>query len=383
MVNVKKHNGFFRGLSTVLAVMFALCIAFWALIGCSAKTSSPDIAPHLIAVPEADPERPIDGFESAELSALPAAALTDEQYRARVDELYSTVVDFKKRPVFADNDPVKPIYDAAIAVLDAYILNAWHDGGDGEYRIAHTIHDYLVCYIDYDYALYNRYSAGESVDDDPAFGIDGVFLNKRAVCDGLSRAVSFLCAIEGIDSMRVTGMYIGEPHAWNKINVAGVWYNMDVTADAANYTVDGSAEKKQLSHGYFLLSDATFKTFSPTNSASSAHVFEHQSVIADTDFDYYATGAVDVCGTAYPMTITSAGMLNSLFDEISKQKGAVGKIEVKLDFSGKEDVNLGDMYASEIAVAYGRLKDADFSVTATQKPYFRYPNGVYLFLMYL
>ena len=40
------------------------------------------------------------------------------------------------------------------------------------------------------------------------------------------------------------------------------------------------------------------------------------------------------------------------------------------------------MYATEIAEAYRKVKKADFSFTATSKPYFQYPNGVYLFMIY-
>lgn len=361
--------------------VFALLSVF--LTACSGRGESPDLLPHLITTPDTDPIRPIDGFDTYEMSPFDGT-LTGTVYRMRVKELYSAVVDRGSRPVFAANDPVKPVYDAAIAVLDRYVLNAWHGTADGAVRIVHTVHDYLISHVDYDFELYDAYNRGEVVgSDDPAFDIDGVFLNRRAVCDGLSRAVAFLCAVEDVECMRVTGSFAGTPHAWNKVKIDGKWYNIDVTADAANYTVEGSGGgkyKKQISHGYMLLSDDTYLRFGP-NGASSAHVFE-RTVECNADHDYYKDLTVRIGGESYAVTVTSQSELNAIFSAISDEKGGVGKIELKLAFDGKVNVNDGDVYEAEIRSAYNKLKNPDFMFTDTQKPYFRYPNGVYIFLMY-
>ncbi len=376
-VNLKK---IFRILlSALLSILCAV-----TLFACGSETPTPDIKPHLISTPDKDPQRPIDDLEEMELTPV-KAELTDKQYNSRIDELYQVVADFRKKPVFPENDPVKPVYDAARAVLDRYVLNAWHSSADGAYRIVHTIHDWLVGNIDYDFELYDEYNSGVDVGGDPAFDIDGVFLNKRAVCDGLSRALAFMCAIEGIDCIRVTGTFIGVPHAWNKVKIGGAWYNIDVTADAANYTVDNSSKyKKQLAHGYFLLSDKTYESFSPTGIPSDAHLFGAPYAKAETDYDYYADSVVDVGGETYTITVTSQSDLNSLFYDIGRAKGKVGKIELKLDFPEKDgdSTNMGDIYKDEIKEAYTRLNDPDFKFSDKSVPYFRYPNGVYLFLMY-
>lgn len=351
-------------------------------VGCSKSKESPDLQPHLIAVPDDEPVRPIDSFDTAELSPLPSGSLTEEQYRARLDELYYTVVDDGKKPVLVDDDPVKPVYDAAIEILDTYILNSWHGNTEGEYNTVHALHDYLAYYIEYDRELYADYQNGNTdVQNDPAFGIDGVFLNKLAVCDGLSRAYAFLCAIEGIESIRVVGTYAGGPHAWNKVRVGGKWYNSDVTADMANYVVSTGKSveyKHQLSHGYFMLSDETYRTFRP-----QLHVFSDVSAcVALDDIDYYDGKAVSVNGKSYSAVITDQATLDSLFKAINSAKGAVGKIEIKLRFPDKANINDGDMYKAEIDEAYSQLKNPDFALTEAQRPYFHYPNGVYLFLMY-
>ena len=344
-------------------------------MGCSIfRSPSPDITPHLISIPDDSPYRPIDGREGKPLSELNG----DKSNRERIDELYAVVVYDGKKPVFQENDPLQKVYDRARAVLDRYVLNAWHDSAEGAYNTVHAIHDFLVCNVKYDFSLYEEFNKGNAdAASDPAFHIDGVFLNGLAVCDGLSRAFDFLCAIEGIESVRVTGSLASTPHAWNKVKLFDKWYNLDVTSDAAYYTVGGSGNKKQLSHGYFLLSDDTISSFRP-----NGHAFADSPCVAEEDFDYYAEQSVSVGRKSFAAVVKSQSELNRLFSAINAADGKVGKIEVKLDFVGKTQVNEADMYAFEIAAAYRKIDDSDFVFASGSKPYFRYPNGVYMFLIY-
>lgn len=361
--------------AALAAAALALCAP--VLVGCSGGKPTPDLTPHVIAAADADPVRPIDGREGYKMSEF-SSEPSDEEYRARIDELYTAVVIDGKKPIFAADDPVAAVYDAAIAMLDRYVLNEWYGTDDGAFKTVHTLHDLLAYDIAYDVELYDRYSNGEDIGDDPAFHIDGVFINRLAVCDGLSRAMSFLCAIEGIGCERVTGAYSGVAHAWNKVTIGGKRYNVDITADAANYSVNAGKLKKQLSHGFFMLSDETMRTFRPR-----LHDYDASENVALEDYDYYAEKTVTVGGSVFSATVRDAAALNRIFEAIDKSGRAVGKIELKLDFEEKINVNDGDMYATEIAEAYRKVKKADFSFTATSKPYFQYPNGVYLFMIYL
>lgn len=358
------------------AATAALALTAPALIGCSGAKRTPDIMPHVVAAADAEPVRPIDGREEYRMSAF-SASPSDAEYRARVDELYTAVVIDGKKPIFDAGDPVAAVYDAAIDMLDRYVLNEWHGTDDGAIKTVHTLHDLLAYEVTYDFALYDRYNSGDDIGDDPAFHIDGVFINRLAVCDGLSRAMSFLCAVEGIGCERVTGAYGGVAHAWNKVTIGGKRYNIDVTADTANYSVNDGKLEKQLSHGFFMLSDETMRTFRPR-----LHDYDATENVALDDYDYYADKTVAVGDLTFSATVRDAQTLCDIFDAIGSSGRAVGKIELKLDFPEKINVNDGDMYAAEIAAAYRKVKKADFTVTPTGKPYFQYPNGVYLFLIY-
>lgn len=354
----------------------ALAAAVLPIAGCTGAKPTPDLTPHVVAAGDAEPIRPIDGREEYKMSAF-SAAPSDAEYRARVGELYTAVVIDGKKPIFETGDPVAAVYDAAMEMLDRYVLNDWRGTDDGAIKTVHTLHDLLAYEVTYDFALYDRYNNGEEIGDDPAFHIDGVFINGLAVCDGLSRAMNFLCAAEGIGCERVTGAYGGVGHAWNKVTIGGKRYNIDVTADAANYSVNDGKLEKQLSHGFFMLSDETMRTFRPR-----LHDYDATENVALEDYDHYADKTVTIGDKTFSATVRDAQTLCDIFDAIGSSGRAVGKIELKLDFPEKINVNDGDMYAAEIAAAYRKVKKADFTVTPTGKPYFQYPNGVYLFLIY-
>ncbi len=95
-----------------------------------------------------------------------------------------------------------------------------------EYDIVKLFHDYLASNVVYD-------ETEENCRD-----IYGVFVKKRAICGGYSKAFSYLCDKVGIETVTVTGDADGEAHMWNMVKIDGEWYNIDVTyavADNGSY----------------------------------------------------------------------------------------------------------------------------------------------------
>ena len=353
----------------IISIVTAICAA---LLGCGGDVTTPDIKPHLVA--SAGHVVPIDSVDAFIMPTL-YGELTKEQYRERVELLYNTVVYDGKRPVLVASDPVKPIYDAAHDFLETYIHDDWTE--DREVNVVHAIHDFLISGTDYDFDLYRSYQAGGGdYSSDPAFYIDGVLLGGKAVCDGLARAFNFLCAMEGLQSVRVTGSFASALHAWNKVKIGEQWLNVDVTSDAVHYTV-GKKTYKQIAHGYMLISDDTLNSFAP-----NGHDFVQTPFTSSLDYDYYSGQVVTIGEKSYSCVVKSQQELNEIFSAVSANKGAIGKLELKLDFDGKTQVNSAEMYAAEIKEAYSHVDNVGFDISGGSIPYFRYPNGVYLFLIY-
>ena len=124
--------------------------------------------------------------------------------------------------------------------------------GISEYKREKLIHDRIVRNVTYgkqEEAVYKAHS------------IEGVFLDRLAVCEGISMAFEYLCGKVGIPCAVIVGdLTIGpsykndeyDRHAWNLAEIEGHTYYLDVTND--NYRFG------YLSYRFFNLSDQLIST---------------------------------------------------------------------------------------------------------------------------
>ena len=153
---------------------------------------------------------------------------------------------------------------------------------------ARAIFDWLIINVYYDNNVAYTTLPQASYKYD-AFYLEGV-LNGSAVCDGLSKAYSVMCAIEGIDCIRVTGKLKDAEegdagHAWNKIQIMGEWFLSDSTW---GNRVVGVQNEDVINHyeyvngKYFLFTDYERSEIDNYNSD------QYCQYVADSEFNYYA-----------------------------------------------------------------------------------------------
>ncbi len=90
-----------------------------------------------------------------------------------------------------------------------------------DYEKLKFFHDYLIlnCETDASY--------------DYADTVYGALVRKKALCEGYTKAFSYLCNLVGIENVIVTGeTYV--PHTWNMVKLGGNWYHVDVTWDKSD-----------------------------------------------------------------------------------------------------------------------------------------------------
>jgi len=138
------------------------------------------------------------------------------------------------------------IYNKAKDVLRNIINDDMSD-----YEKLEAIFLYLTTNIQYDFV------AKEKSDDGgydwfyyDAYFLEGVFNNKKAVCDGISKALALLCNMEGIKCVEVSG----NNHAWCKVKIKNRWYCIDATMGNLGITGDNATV---VDYGEFLISEAT------------------------------------------------------------------------------------------------------------------------------
>lgn len=122
-----------------------------------------------------------------------------------------------------------------------------------------AIYEYLINYVVYDEELLQLlYQNAPGLTEYRGYYLEGVFLDKKAVCEGISKAMAALCNIEGIPCVVVEGYQTENPnaamHAWNKVYVDGSWYIVDATSGG---TIINS-EFEVLSYKYFLVDEESY-----------------------------------------------------------------------------------------------------------------------------
>lgn len=110
--------------------------------------------------------------------------------------------------------------------------------------------------------------------------IEGAFLEKKAVCDGLTKAVQILLSNVDIENIIVLGKLENIPHAWNMVKLEDKWYNLDITS---NKSIALTSVQNAVIHSYFNVSDEVL---------NSTHTFDNKNVVPvsknlNNEYNYY------------------------------------------------------------------------------------------------
>lgn len=114
-----------------------------------------------------------------------------------------------------------------------------------DYEKLKFFHDYLVLNCETD------------TEDEYADTIYGALVRKKALCEGYTKAFSYLCNLAGIENVIVTGeTYVR--HMWNMVKLNGNWYHVDVTWDKPDDKLHEEYPNVIL-YQYFMVTDSVIK----------------------------------------------------------------------------------------------------------------------------
>ena len=114
-----------------------------------------------------------------------------------------------------------------------------------DYQKLKTVYDWICANIVYDF---------DNLNDDTyllKFSAYAALVDKTAVCQGYALLLYRLALEMGIDCRIIFGIGNGDDHAWNIIELGGLYYNLDSTWDA-------QWKQAGQDYSYFLTSDANF-----------------------------------------------------------------------------------------------------------------------------
>lgn len=144
--------------------------------------------------------------------------------------------------------------EKAIAEIERIRDNIINGLKGTDYQKILTIHDYLVENIEYD----STYQAKGS------YSIYGALVGKKCVCEGYAKAFKYLTNAAGIECEIMQGTATNssgqtESHAWNCVEVNGIWYGVDVTWDDPIIIGGGRTVSNEHRYKYFLKGRNTFE----------------------------------------------------------------------------------------------------------------------------
>lgn len=163
----------------------------------------------------------------------------------------------------------KKIEDA----VNTIVKNLQLETAGSEYEIEKRVHDILASHLKYDHSAIGTTDKKHLA---MAHSIVGVFVEKKAVCEGIAKATKILLNTANIHCLVVTGNSTLEKnggHAWNIVKINNAAYHLDITWDIANST------KQQINYDYFNLND--------TEISKDHSNFKNVPSCSSTDANYY------------------------------------------------------------------------------------------------
>lgn len=146
---------------------------------------------------------------------------SDFQYIDNYDGT-SLFLSYSVQPDNSDPDRLKKAKEKFNKTVDKIVDGAPKNATD--YELELYVNDYLV-----DNCVYDKEAAESEELEGHENDAYGALVEKKAVCEGYSRAFQLLCNRLGIDCINISGTANGTAHAWNNVKLDGEWYEVDVT----------------------------------------------------------------------------------------------------------------------------------------------------------
>lgn len=121
-------------------------------------------------------------------------------------------------------------------------------------QITPDMDDYDKLKFFHDYLVLNCENDTESPYSNTIYG---ALVQKKALCEGYSKAFSYLCSLAGIENTIVTGQ-TDVYHMWNMVKLGGNWYHVDVTWDNPDDALHAEYPDVIL-YQYFMVTDSVIE----------------------------------------------------------------------------------------------------------------------------
>ena len=264
----------------------------------------------------------------------------NKTYKVSNSEQLYYCLEHGYRPIIdEENLELTSLYQKMKDVLRLIISDDMND-----YDKALAIYEWLVMEVTYDKYVFDLVIGGTSASKYHCFYLEGVFNDKLAVCDGISKAYACLANMEGIPCVRVTGTG-SVNHAWNKICINNNWYVVDATSGGTIV----NQEFEILTHSFFLVTDEYYKNFYLEDG------IYFNGIEAKGEFNYYKNYGYTYNQTENDFYCINVSEMTELLKWFASNCKSKNTCEMYIDF------DCGDSIKDELGIAQSNAKLYDIS----------------------
>ena len=272
------------------------------------------------------------------------------EFKVTTSDMLYYALERGAKPIFTSECTASIIYEEMKDVLREIISD---DMTDTQKVIA--IYEWLVLNVTYDSDLLDLlYGGSSNLSKYNGFYLEGVFLDKKAVCEGISKAFTSMCNIEGIKCVSVKGYQTDNPtgagHEWNKVYIDGNWYIVDATSGGTIL----SNNSEVLSYEFLLITEKEFSKYYTAE--------YYTELVCNKEIDVYSLLEYEFGGKKHDFVIESQEELNNIIKYLYSVKDEKITVSFFVDFQYGNSLNdeLEKAFkANMIAASYSYLQNGN------------------------
>ncbi|MBO5867700.1 MAG: hypothetical protein J6Q54_02180, partial [Oscillospiraceae bacterium] len=245
-----------------------------------------------------EPEVELEGCDINDVSKITDAIGFDHPELFWYDDKHVTMIGNRLQMQYGVSAEEAAVMQRRIDEVAATYLEGIDDTMSA-YDVTLRLHVKMIAAVDYDtIALERQKRAGgpQAGEIDYLRTICGVFLNRKAVCEGYARAMQYLlqkCGVECAEAAGFIRKANGENaggHAWNIVKLDGDYYYLDTTWDDSSNTIQ-EVKSTDLGLDYFgITTEELLRTRDismcpaepPVGEATRCNYYYHNDLVLDS-----------------------------------------------------------------------------------------------------
>lgn len=169
------------------------------------------------------------------------------------------------------------------------ILNRIIDKNMTELEEFQTIYNYIVCENTYDYESFNYKDSNHT--DYSCYFLEGILDYKNAVCDGIVKALTLFCRLEGIEAYHIGAVSGQGGHAYCYVKIDDQYY---LSCPTSGSNIEKANQLRYHTHTNLFMLTSYYTSSSSWDYFSEAYPEIKEQVMDTLPYDYYTNYYVQI-----------------------------------------------------------------------------------------